>query len=71
MDSADARRLLDNIIESLPALRRAVIDEEITYSDLSERVHHLTVVIRTGSDERDVWPIRRTGSWTRVVWKDA
>ena len=30
MDSADARRLLDNIIESLLALRRAVIDEEIT-----------------------------------------
>ena len=69
MDSADARRLLDNIIESLPALRRAVIDEEITYSDLSERVHHLTIVIRTGSDERDVWPIRNRILDTRRVGK--
>ena len=33
MDSADAKRLLDDIIESLPTHRRAVIDEEITYSD--------------------------------------
>ena len=38
-----------------------MIDEEITYSDLSERVHHLKMVIRTkaGSDEKDVWPIRK------------
>ena len=59
MDGA-AKRLLDDIIESLPAHRRAVIDEEITYSDSLERVHHLKVMIniKEGSDERDVWPIR-------------
>ena len=60
MGSADARRLLDSIIESLLAHRRAVIDEEkITYSDMNERVHHLKVVIRikAGIDEGDVWPI--------------
>ena len=33
MDSAIAKRLLDAIIESFPAHRRAVIHEEITYSD--------------------------------------
>ena len=62
MDSAHARRLLGDIIESLPAHRRALIDEGITYSDLSERVHHLKIMIRkkAGSDERDVWPIRNT-----------
>ena len=35
METADARRLLDNVISSLPAHRRAFIDEEVTYSDLS------------------------------------
>ena len=35
MENADARRLLDNVISSLPAHRRAFIDEEVTYSDLS------------------------------------
>ena len=60
MDGADARRVIDNIISSLLAHRRGVIDEEITYSDLSERVHHLKIMIRTkaGSDERDVWLVR-------------
>ena len=60
MDSAYAKRLLDDVIESLPTHRRAVIDEEISYSDLSERVHHLKIMIKIkpGSDERDVWPIR-------------
>ena len=60
MDSADAKRLLDDIIESLPTHRRAVIDEEIAYSDLSERVHHLKIMIKIkpGSDERGVLPIR-------------
>ena len=33
MDSADARKLLEDIIVILPTHRRAVIDEEITYSD--------------------------------------
>ena len=58
--SADAKRLLDDIIECLLAHRRAVIDEEITYSDLSERVHHLKMMIRikAGSGGRGVWPIR-------------
>ena len=46
MDSADARKLSDNSTESLPAHRRAVIDEEITYSDLIEKVHHLKIMIR-------------------------
>ena len=46
MDSADARKLLDDIIVSLPTHRRADIDEEITYSDLSERVHHLKIMTR-------------------------
>ena len=38
MGSADARKLVDGIITSLPAHRRAVIDEEVTYADLSEMV---------------------------------
>ena len=56
MDSADAKRLLDDIIESLPTHRRKVIDEEITYSDLNERVHHLKIMIKIkpGIEERDV-----------------
>ena len=39
---------------------RAVIDEEVTYSDLSERVHLLKIMLRamSGCDARDVWPIR-------------
>ena len=40
-ESVDARKLLDDIIVSLLAHRRVVMDEEITYSDLSERVQHL------------------------------
>ena len=39
------------------------------YSDLSERAHHLTTVIRTGSDERDVWPVRKRILDTRRVGK--
>ena len=71
MGSADARTLLDDIIESLLAHRRAVIDEEITYSDLIERLHHLKIVIRikAGSDERDEWPYQeQEGPWTCTVW---
>ena len=47
-------------ITDLPSHRRSVIDEDITLSDLSERIHHLQIVIRikAGSEERDVWPIR-------------
>ena len=47
-------------MESLPKRRRAVINEEITYSDLSERVHHMKIMIKIkdGCEERDVWPIR-------------
>ena len=41
MGSANARKLLNDFIVSLPTHRRAVIDEEITHSDLSESVHHL------------------------------
>ena len=60
MDSADAKQQLDDIFDSLPAHRRKVIDEEITYSDLSEKVHHMKIMIRIkpGSEEKDVWPIR-------------
>ena len=61
MDSADAKKLLDDTIESLRAHRRVVIDEDITYSDLNERVRHMEIMLRikAGSDERDVWPIRK------------
>ena len=60
MGSADARKILKDIFESLPTHKRSVIDEQITYSDLSERIHHLRIVIRIkeGSEGRDVWPIR-------------
>ena len=76
IDSAPARRLVDGIITSLPTHRRAVIDEEVTYSDLSERVHHLKIMIRIkpGCDEWNVWLIsnrildmHRTGT---VGWPD-
>ena len=60
MDSANAKKLLEEIFENLPAHRRKVIDEETTYDDLSERVRHSKIVIKSksGSEERDVWPIR-------------
>ena len=47
------------IFLSLPTHRKAVTDEEITYSDLSERIHHLKIVIKikTGTEEEDVWSI--------------
>ena len=37
-----------------------MIDEEVTHSDLSERVHYLKIPIKIkpGCDERDVWPLR-------------
>ena len=61
MGRADARKLVDGIITSLPAHRRALIDEEVHYSDLSEMVHHLKIMLRikSGCDERDVRPIRK------------
>ena len=33
---------------------------KITYSDLSDRVHHMKITIKKkeGCEERDVWPIR-------------
>ena len=39
--------------------RRAVRDEEVTYSDLSDRVRHLKILIKIkpGCDERDVWVV--------------
>ena len=60
MGSMAARKLVESIITSLPTHRRAVIDEEVTYSDLSERVHHLKILIKikTRCDEREVWPMR-------------
>ena len=60
MDSMAAGKLVESIITSLPTHGRAVADEEVTYSDLSEGVHHLKILIRIkpGCDERDVWPVR-------------
>ena len=60
MDTVDARKRIDSIISSLLAHRRAVIGEEVTHSDLSERVRRLKMMIsiKSGCDERDVWPIR-------------
>ena len=46
MDSMAARKLVEGIITSLPTHRRAVTDEEVTYSDLSGRVHHLKILIK-------------------------
>ena len=62
MDSMAAIKLVEGIITSLPKHGRAVIDEEVTHSDLSERVRHLKILIKIkpGCDERDVWPIRTT-----------
>ena len=39
-----------------------MIDEETTYDELSERVRHLNIVIKTksGSGEQDVWQIRNS-----------
>ena len=58
MDSANARKLVNDIFESLPTHRRAVSDEEIACSDLSERVHHLKIMLRikAGSEERIFGP---------------
>ena len=35
-----------------------MIDEETTYDELSERVRHLKILIKSGLEEKDVWPIR-------------
>ena len=37
-----------------------MIDAEITYSDSSERVHHLKIMIKIepGDEQRNVWTIR-------------
>ena len=41
-----------------------VIDEEVSQSDLSERVSHLKIFIRikSGCDERDMWPFGNRNS---------
>ena len=59
-DIATARKIVDGIINSLPTHRRAVIDEELTYSDLSERVRHLKIImkVRPGCSESEAWPLR-------------
>ena len=61
-DSADAKKLLDDLIESLFAHESVVIEEEIMYSDMRESVHLLKILnrIKTKSDERDVWSISNT-----------
>ena len=59
MDSMGARKMVEGIITSLLTHRSAVRDEEVTYSDLSEKVHHLKILIKIkpGCDERGVWLI--------------
>ena len=70
MESADAKRVLDDIIKRLPTHRRALIDEEITYSDLNERVHHLQIMIKIkpGTEER-MCGLSGTGFWICTAWK--
>ena len=46
LDSAAARRMLAETLDGLPTHRRALIDEERTLSDVSERVHHMKIMIR-------------------------
>ena len=48
--------------ESALEHRRALIDGEITFSDSSERVHDMKIVIKMkdGREERDVGPFRNT-----------
>ena len=56
MGSADARKVLSDIFESLPKHRRAVIEEIL--ARISH--HHVKIIIRIkeGCVERDVWPMR-------------
>ena len=51
--------MVEGIITSLLTHRSAVRDEGVTYSDLSEKVQHLKILIKikTGCDERNVWLI--------------
>ena len=60
MDSMAARKMVEGIITNLPTHRRAVIDEEVTYSDLSEKMRHWKILMKMkpGCDERDVWPVK-------------
>ena len=71
IESATARKNVDGIIGSRPTQRRAVIGKDVTSSDLSERVHHLKIVIKIipGCDERDVWPLtkRMLEMWKCIV----
>ena len=53
MDSMAARKMVEGTIPNLPTHRRAVIDEEVTYSDLSERVHHLKILIKSSQNVMD------------------
>ena len=46
MGSASARKILNDIYESLPTQRRTVVYEGISYSDFIERVHQLKIMIR-------------------------
>ena len=60
MDSADARKILKDILQNLPAHRREIIVEGVTFSDLGERVLHMKIVIKIKkeTEERDVWQVR-------------
>ena len=69
-DSADAKQLLDNIFHSLPAHRRKVIDGEITYSDLKDRVSHLKIMIRIKPGEKKrMYGRSGTGFLICTVWE--
>ena len=63
------REIVDGIINGLPTNRRAVIDEEITYSDLIERVPHLSKFsAHTDSYMHSAWNCRALHwSVSRVV----
>ena len=54
MDSALARRMLTEILDGLPTHRRALIGEESTLGDSSERVHHMKVMIKSSAWERRI-----------------
>ena len=59
IDSATARRMLNEIFDVLPTYRKALIDEEATLSHLSERVRHMKIMIRfrLGRAQSDVWSL--------------
>ena len=60
MNSVAAKRTFTEILDNIPTHRRRVIEEETTLSDMSERVHHMKIVVKfqPSTEEAEVWPIR-------------